>query len=82
MRHLKLFVVCVFYFIKIGDCQCDGKAFFHCTNQGYIVGVLYLCVVVRLAAAVHETLSPFMSEMREDMAAVKETHERRVEEDK
>ena len=27
--------------------------------------------VVRLAAAVHETLSPFMTEMREDLAAVK-----------
>ena len=38
-----------------------------------IVGVLYRCAVVRLAAAVHETLSPFMSEMREDMAAVKDT---------
>ena len=45
-----------------------------------IVGVLYLCVVVRLAAAVHETLSPFMSEMREDMAAVKETQQSMKEE--
>ncbi|CAI8017999.1 hypothetical protein GBAR_LOCUS10873, partial [Geodia barretti] len=29
------------------------------------------CDVVRLAAAVHETLSPFMTEMRESLAAVK-----------
>ena len=35
-----------------------------------VVDVLHLSVV-RLAAAVHETLSPFMTEMREDLAAVK-----------
>ena len=36
-----------------------------------IVDVLHLSVV-RLAAAVHETLSPFMTAMRADLAAVKE----------
>ena len=34
-----------------------------------IVDVVHLSVV-RLAAAVHETLSPFMTEMRENLAAV------------
>ena len=41
------------------------------SNKAVIVDVLHLSVV-RLAAAVHETLSPFMTEMREDLAAVKE----------
>ena len=40
------------------------------SNKAVIVDVLHLSVV-RLAAAVHETLSPFMTEMREDLAAVK-----------
>ena len=69
MRHLKLFIVFAFYFIEIGDCQCDGKVFF--LHQPVILSVLYLSVV-RLAAAVHKTLSPFMSEMSEGLAAVKE----------
>ena len=41
------------------------------SNKAVIVDVLHPSVV-RLAAAVHETLSPFMTEMREDLAAVKE----------
>ena len=41
------------------------------SNKAVIVDVLHLSVV-RLAAAVHETLSPFMTEMKEDLAAVKE----------
>ena len=41
------------------------------SNKAVIVNVLHLSVV-RLAAAVHETLSPFMTEMKEDLAAVKE----------
>ena len=41
------------------------------SNKAVIVDVLHLSVV-RLAAAVQETLSPFMTEMREDLAAVKE----------
>ena len=40
------------------------------SNKAVIVDVLHLSVV-RLAAAVHETLSPFMPEMKEDLAAVK-----------
>ena len=40
------------------------------SNKAVIVDVLHLSVV-RLAAAVHETLSPFMTEVREDLAAVK-----------
>ena len=40
------------------------------SNKAVIVDVLHLSVV-RLAAAVHETLSPFMTEMKEDLAAVK-----------
>ena len=40
------------------------------SNKALIVDVLHLSVV-RLAAAVHETLSPFMTEMKEDLAAVK-----------
>ena len=40
------------------------------SNKAVIVDVLHLSVV-RLAAAVHETLSPFMTEMRQDLAAVK-----------
>ena len=41
------------------------------SNKAVIVDVLHLSVV-RLAAAVHETLSPFMTEIEEDLAAVKE----------
>ena len=41
------------------------------SNKAVIVDVLHLSVV-RLAAAVHEILSPFMTDMREDLAAVKE----------
>ena len=41
------------------------------SNKAVIVDVLHLSVV-RLAAAVHETLSPFMTDMKEDMAAVRE----------
>ena len=41
------------------------------SNKIVIVDVLHLSVV-RLAVAVHETLSPFMTEMKEDLAAVKE----------
>ena len=37
------------------------------SNKAVIVDVLHLSVV-RLAAAVHETLIPFMTEMREDLA--------------
>ena len=40
------------------------------SNKAVIVDVLHPSVV-RLAAAVHETLSPFMTEMKEDLAAVK-----------
>ena len=40
------------------------------SNKAMIVDVLHLSVV-RLAAAVRETLSPFMTEMNEDLAAVK-----------
>ena len=40
------------------------------SNKAVIVDVLHLSVV-RLAAAVHATLSPFMTEMKEDLAAVK-----------
>ena len=40
------------------------------SNKAVIVDVLHLSVV-RLAAAVHETLSPFITEMKEDLAAVK-----------
>ena len=40
------------------------------SNKAVIIDVLHLSVV-RLAAAVHETLSPFMTEIREDLAAVK-----------
>ena len=40
------------------------------SNKAVIVDVLHLSVV-RLAAAVHETLSPFMTEMREEQAVVK-----------
>ena len=40
------------------------------SNKAVIVDVLYLSVV-RLAAAVYETLSPFMTEMREYLAADK-----------
>ena len=40
------------------------------SNKAVIVDVLHLSVV-RLAAAVHETLSPFMTEMKEELAAVK-----------
>ena len=40
------------------------------SNKAVIVDVLHLSVV-RLAAAVHEILSPFMTEMREHLAAVK-----------
>ena len=40
------------------------------SNKAVIVDVLHLSVV-RLAAAVHETLSPFMTEMKEDLAAIK-----------
>ena len=40
------------------------------SNKAVIVDVLHLSVV-RLAVAVHETLSPFMTEMREDLAAIK-----------
>ena len=39
-------------------------------NNNTLCTYLHLSVV-RLAAAVHETLSPFMSEMRKDLAAVK-----------
>ncbi|CAI8058177.1 hypothetical protein GBAR_LOCUS31621 [Geodia barretti] len=42
---------------------------------GYIFSLLQIgtcqCDVVRIAAAVHETLSPFMTDMRESLAAVK-----------
>ena len=38
------------------------------SNKAVIVYVLHLSVV-RLAAAVHETLSPFMTEIKEDLAA-------------
>ncbi|CAI8049114.1 hypothetical protein GBAR_LOCUS27048, partial [Geodia barretti] len=42
---------------------------------GFIFSLLQIgtcqCDVVRLAAAVHETLSPFTTEMREGLAAVK-----------
>ena len=41
------------------------------SSKAVIVDVLHLSVV-RLAAAVHEILSPFMTDMREDLAAVKE----------
>ena len=41
------------------------------SNKAVIVDVLHLSVV-RIAAAVHETLSPFMTEMREELTAVKE----------
>ena len=41
------------------------------SNKAVIVDVLHLSVV-RLAATVHETLSPFMTEMREGLAAVRE----------
>ena len=41
------------------------------SNKAVIVDVLHLSVV-GLAAAVHETLSPFMTEMRENLTAVKE----------
>ena len=41
------------------------------SNKAVIVDVLHLSVE-RLAAAVHETLRPFMTEMKEDLAAVKE----------
>ena len=40
------------------------------SNKAVIVDVLHLSVV-RLAAAVHETLSPFMTEIKKDLAAVK-----------
>ena len=40
------------------------------SNKAVIVDVLHLSVV-RLAAAVHETLSPFMTEMKEHLAAIK-----------
>ena len=40
------------------------------SNKAVIVDVLHLSVV-RLAAAVHEILSPFMTEMKEDLAAIK-----------
>ena len=40
------------------------------SNKAVIVDVLHLSVV-RLAAAVHEILSPFMTEIKEDLAAVK-----------
>ena len=40
------------------------------SNKAVIVDVLHLSVV-RLAAAVHETLSPFMTAMKEEVAAVK-----------
>ena len=41
------------------------------SNKEVIVDVLHLSVV-RLAAAVHEILSPFMTEIKEDLAAIKE----------
>ena len=41
------------------------------SNKAVIVNVMHLSVV-RLAAAVHETLSPFMTEIRQDLASVKE----------
>ena len=40
------------------------------SNKAMIVDVLHLSVV-RLAAAVHATLSPLITEMKEDLAAVK-----------
>ena len=40
------------------------------SNKVVVVNVLHLSVV-RLAAAVHETLSPFMTEIKEGLAAVK-----------
>ncbi|CAI8033558.1 hypothetical protein GBAR_LOCUS18924, partial [Geodia barretti] len=46
---------------------------------GFIFSLLQIgtcqCDVVRLAAAVHETLSPFMTEMREGLAAVEAKQE-------
>ena len=41
------------------------------SNKAVIVDVLHLSVV-RLAAAVHETMSPFMTEIKENLSAVKE----------
>ena len=60
-----------FSLVKIAVSQCDGEECFMLCCMAVIVDILHLSVV-RLAAAVHETLSPFMTEMKEDLAAVRE----------
>ena len=70
MKSLQLVVVAVFTFflMGMGASQCDGE---NASNKAVIVDVLHLSVV-RLAAAVRETLSPLMTEIKEDLAAVGE----------
>ena len=71
MKSLQVVLVAGFIFslLQIGTCQCDGE---NCMIEIMrdSKNVLHLSVV-RLAAAVHETLSPFTTEMREGLAAVK-----------
>ena len=70
MRHL-LHLVLVGAFsichLHVGDSQCDGKI---ASYSSPLQNVLQLSAV-RLAAAVHETLSPLLSEMKDDLAEVK-----------
>ena len=72
MKRLLLVVVTAFTFslVGMGASQCDGEP--NASNKAVIVDILHLSVV-RIAAVLHETLrlSPFTTEMREDLAAVK-----------
>ena len=70
MKRLLLVVVAAFTFslMEIGASQCDGEP--NASNKAVIVDILHLSVV-RIAAVLHKTLSPFTTKMREDSAAVK-----------
>ena len=60
MKTVELVVVAVFTFflMDIGASQCNGE---ESNNKAVIVVDVLHLPVVRLAAAVHETLSPFMT---------------------
>ena len=72
MRHL-LHLVLVGAFstchLHVGDSQCDGKI--DIPAHKAVLATFLQISAVRLAAAVHETLSPLLSEMKDDLAEVK-----------
>ena len=72
MKSLQVVLVAGFIFslLQIGTCQCDGEKY--CMMEIMRDSKNVHLSVVRLAAAVHETLSSFTTEMREGLAAVKE----------